>query len=260
VARHAVTLVTGDQVQVLDAADGTHSVAVTPARGREDMPFFKTGGRDAQGHDVFRVVPADAQVLVSSGRLDPRLFDVLGLVRMGYDDAARADLPLILTYASAPGAQRAMSVGGARLRRELPSVNGASVRPARSAAGAFWTSVTGTAGAVRPAVATMLTGDVARIWLDGRSKVRDDVSNAQIGVPTAWQAGFTGKGVTVAVLDSGYDATHPDLTTVADAKDFTGSPVGAKDEFGHGTHVAGIIAGSGAASAGKYRGVAPTRG
>ncbi|OLB73294.1 MAG: hypothetical protein AUI14_26785 [Actinobacteria bacterium 13_2_20CM_2_71_6] len=253
-AVHAVTLVTGDKVVVEDRADGTHQVAVEPGAGRAGIRFLQRSGKDRAGHDQLRVVPVDALVLLQSGRLDARLFDVTGLIRQGYDDAARPELPLIVSYQAGTAAPRA--VAGTAVRRALPSVNGVALREPRSQAGTFWASVAGSAaGALAPRA---LAGGVARIWLDGRAKLLDDASNAQIGVPTAWQAGFTGKGVTVAVLDGGYDTTHPDLAgVVADSKDFTGSADGVTDTFGHGTHVASIIAGSGAASAGKYKGVAP---
>ncbi|MDI2132086.1 S8 family serine peptidase [Yinghuangia seranimata] len=75
----------------------------------------------------------------------------------------------------------------------------------------------------------------------------------------AWQSGYTGAGVRVAVLDTGYDATHPDLQgVVVDAKNFVPLPTSATvDEEGHGTHVLSTLAGSGAASGGQYKGVAP---
>lgn len=73
---------------------------------------------------------------------------------------------------------------------------------------------------------------------------------------------YTGKGVYVAVLDSGV-AAHPDLRQrVIEFGDFTGErrirmPHRIYDDNGHGTHVCGILAGNGAASKGKYRGIAP---
>ena len=80
--------------------------------------------------------------------------------------------------------------------------------------------------------------------------------------------GFTGAGVGVAVIDSGLTAWHDDLARVdrgralvgqrvAGFVDFTGASAGVSDTYGHGTHVAGIIAGSGRDSAGEYAGVAP---
>lgn len=71
-------------------------------------------------------------------------------------------------------------------------------------------------------------------------------------VPPIWNLGYTGKGVKVAVVDTGVDPEHPDLSgKIVAAKDFTGTRY--QDDVGHGTHVAGIIAGAGT----LYRGVAP---
>ncbi len=58
------------------------------------------------------------------------------------------------------------------------------------------------------------------------------------------------------MLDTGVDTTHPDLASqVAERKNFTTEQ--GLDVVGHGTHVASTIAGTGAASDGKYKGVAP---
>ncbi|WP_411572640.1 S8 family serine peptidase [Streptomyces anulatus] len=99
---------------------------------------------------------------------------------------------------------------------------------------------------------------VESIWLDG--KVHADALDrnlTQIGADTAWQSGRTGKGVKVAVLDTGGDQTHPDLAgRISETKDFSGSG-STLDKQGHGTHVAATVAGSGAGAPGLRSGVAP---
>ena len=84
-----------------------------------------------------------------------------------------------------------------------------------------------------------------------------------VDAPRAWsQLGVTGRGVGVAVVDSGVYA-HPDLAgRIVAAIDFTSlaptvSNVPLNDLGGHGTHVAGLIAGDGTRSGGVYTGVAP---
>ncbi|MCR4398219.1 MAG: S8 family peptidase [Firmicutes bacterium] len=78
------------------------------------------------------------------------------------------------------------------------------------------------------------------------------------GIPH--QKGITGKGVTVAVLDTGVHP-HPDLTRpvnrLAAFADFVGGKRSPHDDNGHGTHVAGTIAGNGGMSRGMYKGIAP---
>lgn len=80
-----------------------------------------------------------------------------------------------------------------------------------------------------------------------------------------WSEGIVGQGVTVALLDTGVYAQHPDLqgpdgSRVIACEDLTseaGTAAECADTFGHGTFMAGLIAGNGASSNGKYSGVAP---
>jgi serine protease AprX len=81
-----------------------------------------------------------------------------------------------------------------------------------------------------------------------------------VGAPAVWASGATGGGVGIAVLDSGVQP-HQDLgnpsRVVANVR-FNQGASSSADQYGHGTWVAGIAAGSGAASHGAYTGIAPT--
>lgn len=77
---------------------------------------------------------------------------------------------------------------------------------------------------------------------------------------TAWELGYTGRGIVIAVLDTGVDDRHESLETkyVAgyDCSLRVPREMNPDDEDGHGTHVAGIAMGTGGEE-GKYRGIAP---
>ncbi|MFE3827815.1 S8 family peptidase [Streptomyces sp. NPDC059092] len=243
-----VTLITGDRVHV----DGKGRVTrVEPAQGREGI---RTSVRRVDGSTY--VIPSDASALIAQGTLDRRLFDVTGLIKNKYDDAHRSTLPLIVSYTKDKArAKSAIAAADVSVRRDLPAVKGEAVTAPKTDSGDVWHALTAP-GARRGADRAAATG-IERVWLDGKRRASLDKSVPQIGAPTAWKAGYDGKGVKIAVLDTGVDQTHPDLKGVEIAeKDFSGSG-NTVDHFGHGTHVASTAAGSGAKSGGRYKGVAP---
>ncbi|MFI6907819.1 S8 family serine peptidase [Nonomuraea sp. NPDC050394] len=224
----AVTLLTGDRV-ILTA----NGYRVEPGPGRN----VRFDVQRRQGH--LHVIPGDAKRLVAEGLLDARLFDVTQLLTWRYGDADKPEIPLII---QSPEGKAATALGAAK-RLAAPELAGMSVPKAR--ASQTWQSL---AGAARS-----LSAARSKIWLDGKRSFTLDQSVRQIGAPQAWQQGLTGAGVTVAVLDSGYDTTHPDLKeVVTQSRNFSDDP-DVTDRIGHGTHVASTVAGAGE----KYRGVAP---
>ncbi|AXE83040.1 S8 family peptidase [Streptomyces atratus] len=249
VARHQLTLITGDRVSV-DAKGRV--VGFRPAKGRENIPVQR---QIHDGHTL--LVPADAHRLISSGKLDRRLFDVTELNRAENRRAQKAGLKLIVAYRGAQAAAAKAEVrdaGSTRVGRTLKSLNAESVTTPERDAQDVWQALTNKPS--RGAQRTTAAG-IDRVWLDGVRKASLDKSVPQIGVPSAWKAGYTGKGVKIAVLDTGVDTTHPDLQgQILDTKNFTSSP-DTKDRVGHGTHVSSIAAGTGAKSGGKLKGVAP---
>jgi serine protease AprX len=96
----------------------------------------------------------------------------------------------------------------------------------------------------------------------------DNNAVGAINAEVAWQSNYTGSGIGVALIDSGVNQ-HPDFYTgvlpfsrIAYNQSFVSGNSNAGDQYGHGTHIAGLIAGDGLSSTGlqfsqTFEGIAP---
>lgn len=244
-----ITLVTGDVVIATRQPDGHYTCTVRPADPTKGV-YFQTLDTPEGSY----VIPNHADL----EKLDMELFNIRYLIEEGYH--LLPSLPIIVqieeeepaemvesikTMVEAAGAK--VTMGGPKLgmlAAELPfnTINHSSQNLV-----------------ARP--------DVERIWLDKKVHIELNESVPLIGAPECWGAGYDGAGVKIAILDTGIDATHPDLDDLDDnpsttdpkvivAKDFTSDGF-TEDLYGHGTHCASIAAGTGNASGYLYKGVAP---
>lgn len=232
-----VTLITGDVAHVTTNLDGPPTVTVTPSlRADGSTPQFRVTTFGGEIH----VHPSDVAPLIGQ-RIDPELFNITTLIDQGLDDLTSDVLPVIVEYGDEVSTRNTPFAGE---QRELSSVNATAIAMEKS-------------DEVASSVSTLSTSGVERVWLDRRIEAQLEYSTGQIGAPAAWDLGLDGSGVRVAVLDTGIDDTHPDLTgSVVNQRNFTYEDT-TGDLNGHGTHIAGTIGGDGSASDGRFQGVAP---
>lgn len=110
------------------------------------------------------------------------------------------------------------------------------------------------------------TPAIAHAALDRLTEGATERTGATVGATAArQQLGYDGQGVGIALIDSGITPFHDDLAApnlpgsqrVSQFVDFVNGRAVAYDDYGHGTHVAGIVAGNGADSSGRRVGMAP---
>ena len=157
--------------------------------------------------------------------------------------------------------QRAVTEVGGRVTRDLPIIDG----------------VAATVSASRAARLAKLPG-IASVSPDTRVDVQGSstgsgvappasVYRTEVGAADMQAAGYRGGGVTVALLDTGITpspdlagrilpVTDPMTGAVAQCENLSGEGT-CDDNYGHGTFLAGLIAGDGTGSSGRYAGVAP---
>ena len=205
---------------------------------------------------------------------------VVAAVVVAATAGAAADLA---TSASAPAARPSVAgaagdAGSVRVIVQSRSAGGAAAAAVTRAGGEVTRdlSIVDGVAATVPAAALpalsatpglIVTPDRPVRVLGASSSGMESVYRKSVGADTLDAAGFTGDGVTVAVVDTGISSV-PDLAgrlvTIRDDVQGTTAPcvnlsgeADCRDSYGHGTFMAGLIAGSGASSGGTYKGMAP---
>jgi serine protease AprX len=170
------------------------------------------------------------------------------------------ELPVIVRYKDAAAGERIkrQKSGKRELRRELKSIRALSLKVNNRALRELLEDEADDVLSVSydsPVKGNQLLSSVTSLVTD---PVHVTVDSSGSAVARS-RYSVSGYGVTVAVIDSGV-RPHTDLpaTRIKAFVDFVNGRTTPYDDYGHGTHVAGIIAGSGAASSGKYKGVAPS--
>ena len=185
----------------------------------------------------------------------PRATKVEAEVEALLQVAGKAPVIVILAESDAWSSQSARGRGITAMRDGVL----ASLAPGDFALGAQWEYVSGFAGILSESGLARLQAhpDVLRVGLDRKVSGYTAESVPMIRADEVRALGLTGRGVTVAVLDTGIDGRHPDLAdAIVDEQCFCTSccpngtsrqsgPGSANDDNGHGTNVSGIIASAG---------------
>lgn len=252
--KRVITLITGDVVTVTEFADGKNVISVESADKANGGSHIMTVNKDTY------VIPKQAMPYLASGALDRNLFNITALIADGFDDASQKTLPVIVQYSESKARLAVKpTLKASKKTHELESINGAALSADKKDSKEFWQDVKKNLPSASSTKSTksLVTPGIEKIWLDGRVKATLEQSVPQIGAPTAWNAGYDGAGVKVAVLDTGIDAQHPDVAgQIKETKSFVPDE-DVRDFHAHGTHVASTVLGTGAASGGKNKGVAP---
>ncbi len=159
-----------------------------------------------------------------------------------------ADVPVIVEFNDESGADKLVSDHGGRSGKRLGGMRGRTTRMNK-----------------RMLRRLAASGKVRRVHYDRPVEtLLGRLSAATGALAVQRRLGFTGAGVGVAVIDSGVTPSHDDLRNstrtaqrITKFVDFVGGQAAAYDDWGHGTHVAGIIAGNGYDAHGARTGMAP---
>ena len=242
----SVTLITGDVVIVTTLPDGKRGFAIKSADPT------KLG----QSFQIFKI-PKGTYIFpegIDLSKVDKELFNIDYLVREEYCNLTY--LPVLVDYKD-----KEEKVFGVAEQKELEKgVNITIVKSYRSIP--TFSAKLSFEGIDETFKTLVERPEIKKIWLDKKVKVSLYESVPLIGAPELWESGYKGSGLEIAILDTGIDDTHPDLDDLDDnpatfdpkvivKEDFT-DDISTEDLYGHGTHCAGIAAGTGAAPSEPY--------
>jgi serine protease AprX len=193
-------------------------------------------------------VPALLKLLLTLG-----LFSVSSLVAAnkvsaelhGLPPAASVDVIVQFTHPPSAADLKAVDHAGGVLKHSFQSIHGA-----------LFTLKAGQLNAIAA------NPNIAYVSPDRKLSGSLEFAEPTVNANIALKYGWTGAGVGVAIIDSGI-YNHPDLRPrVVYSESFVPGDSSTNDAYGHGTHVAGIVAGNGAGSTGSndiytFRGIAP---
>jgi serine protease AprX len=169
---------------------------------------------------------------------------------------ASGKVPVIVESNSAAGAAGLVASTGTTSVDSLPVVNGVATSMSPSAI----SQVEAAGGVVVPDAPVAFQSTAAPSACPGPTdpSTPTGLFPTDTGADQLANSGDTGQGVTVAVLDTGINGSLPDFAgRLIGGVDLTGGNSPFTDEYGHGTFVAGLVAGNGASSNGQYVGEAP---
>jgi PGF-CTERM protein len=228
-----LTLITGQTVTVVETGNETRY----RVSGDKKMHKVSTG-------NATYVFPDG----IDFDRFDKHLFNVDFLVEQNLTDAESDSIPVIVSEAEQRGFTAFDSEGVSALDSVAGTQKQAKLESIDAEAGSV--SKSDTSAAYRDLAADDSIGQVS---LDVKYRVALEQEGDAVSAPSARDNyGVSGNNVKVAVLDTGINESHPAIDQEVVEKDFTGEGT-TKDYFGHGTHVAGIIASDNE----TYTGMAP---
>jgi len=243
---YELTLITGDIVEVAVINNTKFEIiGIKPA----DPKKLNKGYRTWEDENGLYVIPSDVDIR----KVDIELFNVKYLIKEGYYNLTQLPI-MVITEEPRVIAQNDIEK---TIKEQKYGIIGAKYKilPAISSKLNL--------KKIKEAFSSIISKKyVKKILLDKKVRINLNESVPLIGADKVWEIGYDGSGIRIAIIDTGIDNSHPDFyfpngtSKIEINIDFTDDH-NPDDLVGHGTHCAGIAAGTGAASGGKFKGVAP---